>query len=93
MPSSYVLGEHFETFVKAQMASGRYNNASEVIRAGLRLLEDAEIVRQKRLEELRAQIQEGLDDVAAGRVHSVEEVFDELRRLIEVEAASRDAAE
>jgi putative addiction module CopG family antidote len=37
---SFVVGEHFDTFIDQQIASGRFNNASEVIRAALRLLED-----------------------------------------------------
>ena len=42
MPSSYVIGEHFETFIKNQIQQGRYSSASEVIRDGLRSLEDRE---------------------------------------------------
>ena len=42
MPSSYVIGEHFELFIKDQIQQGRYASASEVIRDGLRALEDRE---------------------------------------------------
>ncbi len=42
MAGSYALGAHFEAFVKAQLAIGRYGNASEVLRASLRLLEERE---------------------------------------------------
>ena len=41
------LGNHYEEFVKKQVESGRYNNASEVVRAGLRLLEDHEAARDR----------------------------------------------
>ncbi len=43
--ASYTLGQHFDGFVRDMLATGRYNNASEVIRAGLRLLEDQERAR------------------------------------------------
>jgi antitoxin ParD1/3/4 len=43
MAGSYSLGEHFDKFVKAQVASGRYNNESEVIRDALRQAELREI--------------------------------------------------
>lgn len=49
------LGSHFDAFVQGQVKSGRFGTASEVIRAGLRLLEDDET----RLAALRAAIDEG----------------------------------
>ena len=61
MPTSVALGSHFEQFIKAQLATGRYNNVSEVVREGLRLLEDQEALRQVKLQRLRADIQAGLD--------------------------------
>ena len=51
------LGPHYEEFIKNSILCGRYNNASEVIRAGLRRLEEDE----KRIALLKAAIQEGLD--------------------------------
>lgn len=59
---SFVIGEHFETFISDQISSGRFNNASEVVRAGLRLLERDET----KLAELRRLIKEGDDDFANG---------------------------
>ena len=64
MPSSYTIGAHFESFVQAQLSGGRYNNASEVIRDALRLMED----RERRLMALDASISRGLADIATGRV-------------------------
>ena len=60
MASSYTLGEHFESFIKDLVQSGRYASASEVMRDGLRLLEDRERQRQAKLEALRREIAEGL---------------------------------
>lgn len=83
MPSSYTLGSHFETFVRNQVDSGRYSSASEVVRDGLRLLEDRE-ARRARIEEA---LDAGLADMKAGRVTDIDEVFDELEarytRMIE----------
>lgn len=53
--TSISLGEHFDTFVAEQLKSGRYSSTSEVVRAGLRLLEDAET----RLGTLRKMLQDG----------------------------------
>ena len=49
------LGPHYEEFIQSAIASGRYNNASEVVRSALRRLEDDEA----RLAALRAAIDEG----------------------------------
>ncbi len=53
--TSVSLGDHFEEFIGSQIDSGRYGSASEVVRAGLRLLETAE----SRLEVLRQALREG----------------------------------
>lgn len=74
MPSSYTLGKHFETFVQAQLSSGRYNNASEVLRDALRLMEQ----RERRAAALDAAIERGIADVKAGRVHELDEMADAL---------------
>jgi antitoxin ParD1/3/4 len=79
MPSSYVVGEHFEAFIKEQVRHGRYATASEVIRDGLRVLEDQERLRATKLEALRAEIQKGIQ---SGPGLPAEEVFAEVRARI-----------
>ena len=74
MASSYTLGVRFERFIKKQIKSGRYNNASEVVRAALRLLEGEQEWRKRKLAELDAALARGIADADAGRVHSIEEV-------------------
>ncbi|MEA2789792.1 MAG: antitoxin ParD1/3/4 [Acetobacteraceae bacterium] len=74
MPSSYTLGKHYETFVQAQLSSGRYNNASEVLRDALRLMED----RERRLAALDRAIAHGVAARAARPVSIAEDVFDAL---------------
>ena len=54
--ASVSLGDHFEKFAQEQIAQGRYQNVSEVVRAGLRMLEDYEMTRQERLKDLKAKI-------------------------------------
>ena len=56
MPSSYVIGGHFEKFIKTQIESGRYASASEVVRDALRLLEEQVRLQGLRVEEIRAAI-------------------------------------
>jgi antitoxin ParD1/3/4 len=55
--TSVALGEHFEGFVETTIIEGRYKNASEVIRAGLRLLEEEE----SKIIVLKKAIQEGIE--------------------------------
>ncbi len=61
MASSYTLGNHYETFVRDLLATGRYASASEVVRDGLRLLEDREKQREAKLAALRDAIRDGLE--------------------------------
>jgi antitoxin ParD1/3/4 len=55
--TSISLGKYFDQFVKMQVSAGRYKNVSEVIRAGLRLLENEE----SKVIALKSAIQEGLN--------------------------------
>jgi len=73
--TSIALGDHFTTFVEEQVSAGRYGNASEVIRAGLRLLEE----REAKLTALRRAIDEGLESGAPERF-DVEQFISEKSR-------------
>ena len=55
------LTPHLEEIVKGKVDSGLYNSASEVMRDALRLLEERDQLRELRLEELRREIQKGID--------------------------------
>jgi antitoxin ParD1/3/4 len=55
--TSISLGDYFDNFIKRRISAGRYKNASEVVRAGLRLLEEEE----NRVIALKEAIKEGLD--------------------------------
>ena len=71
--TSVSLSDHFTEFLTRQVASGRYGSASEVVRAGLRLLEE----REAALQELRAEIAKG---EASGWIEDVDvdALFDEV---------------
>lgn len=83
MPTSVALSPHFETFIRQQVDSGRFNNVSEVVRAGLRLLEEREAEQAAKLQALREAIALGL---ASGPDLSEEEVFDELEAKLQAMA-------
>ncbi|MCB9833056.1 MAG: type II toxin-antitoxin system ParD family antitoxin [Planctomycetes bacterium] len=53
--TSFILGDHFDAFVSEQVESGRYKNATDVIRSGLRLLED----REARMKAVRKALEDG----------------------------------
>ena len=73
--TSMTLGRHWESFIKSEVKSGRYATASEVVRDGLRQLED----RSKSLDALRAHLSEGAEQAAKG-IHveewSVDDILD-----------------
>ncbi|MGA9794894.1 MAG: type II toxin-antitoxin system ParD family antitoxin [Rhizomicrobium sp.] len=75
MPISVDLGKRLESTVAKLVARGRYNSKSEVLREGVRLVEE----REKALAELDRKLEEGLADIRAGRVEPAETVFAELR--------------
>jgi antitoxin ParD1/3/4 len=85
VPTSVALSSHFETFVRNQVESGRYNNASEVVRAGLRLLEDQQKQAELQLEAMKAAIAAGL---ASGRSIHGDQVFDRLEAKYRAQVAS-----
>ena len=68
------LGRQLEAFVTELVDTGRYNNKSEVLREGVRLIHE----RETRLAALDASIGRGLADADAGRTKSADDVFDRL---------------
>ena len=76
--TSISLGNYFDQFVSSQVSAGRYKNVSEVVRAGLRLLEDEE----SKMITLRNAIQEGID---SGIAHN----FDPKKHLQELKARKK----
>lgn len=59
--TSISLGNHFDSFIQNSIAEGRFKNVSEIIRAGLRLLEEEE----NKLIALRQSINEGIESGVA----------------------------
>jgi antitoxin ParD1/3/4 len=78
MPTRNVnLTDHFDRFIEEGVTSGRYSNASEMVREGLRLLEEREEDRQAWLKWVREEAQKGIDAIERGEfvdVHSSEEL-------------------
>lgn len=83
MPTSVSLNPYFESFIRDQVESGRFNNVSEVVRAGLRLLEE----QQNKLNALRSAV---LDDISFENSIPAEEVFAELEARFEKMAQDQE---
>ena len=79
------VGKRWETYVASLVASGRYGSASEVIREGLRLVEE----REKRLEALRATIAASIE---RGGSHTDEEVAAGIGATLDAMEAERPTA-
>ena len=61
MPMNISLTPHLEEMIRAKIASGSYNSASEVVREALRLLEEEDQIRSLKMQKLREDIREGLE--------------------------------
>jgi len=73
------LTPQLEELVRTKVASGMYNSASEVVREALRLLDEHDQIRLKRLESLRKDIQDGIDSGSARRV-TADDVLSRVRK-------------
>jgi len=70
--TSITLGDHFDEFITKQLELGRFGSASEVVRAGLRMLEDTET----KLETLRNLLDEG--EASGTAEYTYEQIIAEL---------------
>ncbi|MDP3256928.1 MAG: type II toxin-antitoxin system ParD family antitoxin [Bosea sp. (in: a-proteobacteria)] len=84
MAVSADLGTRLEHLLETLVASGRYNSKSEILREGVRLVEE----REKRLQALDLMLDAGLADAQAGRMLAGDDVFAELRARYSEEAPS-----
>lgn len=78
-PVSFTLGEHDRHFISGMVETGRFGNRTEVVRAGLRLLEDYESTHK--MQRLRVLMAEGDADIKAGKIKSFdrpEDLFDDI---------------
>ncbi|KXF78959.1 addiction module antitoxin [Paramesorhizobium deserti] len=85
MAISADLGKPLEDYVEELVKSGRYRSRSEVLREGIRLVQE----REMKARALDALIKEALEDVEAGRTRPAEEVFSELRAELKAMGAKR----
>jgi antitoxin ParD1/3/4 len=94
MPTRNInLTGHFDRFVERQVSSGRYSNASEIVRVALRLLEQEEDERQAKLKALRRAAKEGFDEIDQGQgmVLKGKKAVRQFITEIEAEVRSRSA--
>jgi antitoxin ParD1/3/4 len=76
------LTPELESVVDQKVKSGMYNSASEVVREGLRLLQQRDDMREAKLNALRAEIQKGIDDLEAGRIYDGPSTMAEFRKKL-----------
>jgi antitoxin ParD1/3/4 len=76
------LTPELEQIVDQKVKSGMYNSASEVVREGLRLLQQRDDMHKEKLNALRAEIQKGIDDLEAGRYRDGAEAMAEIKERL-----------
>ena len=94
MPTRNInLTGHLDRFVERQVSSGRYSNASEIVRVALRLLEQDEDERQAKLKALRQAATKGFDEIDQGKgiVLKGKKAVKQFITEIEAEVRSRSA--
>ena len=92
MPTRNInLTEHLDEFVERQVASGRYSNASEIVRAALRLLEQENQEQQAKLRALRMAAKQGFDEIDQGKGITLngDKAVKQFVKKIEAEVRSR----
>ena len=87
MATSYSIGKHFEDMIDGLIKDGRYATGSEIIRAGLRLIEEREERRKAKLEALRVEIKKGFDSGPAEKAD-----IDEMIEAVKARGRQRLAA-
>ncbi|MBZ0186441.1 MAG: type II toxin-antitoxin system ParD family antitoxin [Candidatus Obscuribacterales bacterium] len=75
------LTPELEQLIEERVKSGLYNSASEVVREALRLLMERDQIKQMKLDELRRQIQIGIDASNRGEVVTEEEAMDRIAKM------------
>ena len=78
-----------DAFLRARVKSGRYQTTSEVVREALRLLERHELERDQGFQHLKAKLEQGAAEAERGELLDGDEVFEELRDMIEERRRSR----
>ena len=93
MPTRNInLTEHFDDFVERQVSSGRYSNASEIVREALRLLEEQEQERKAKLKALRQAAKQGFDEIDQGKGIALKGKNAVKKFIREIEADVRSSA-
>lgn len=87
MASSVNLGEQLEAFITEAVKNGRYGSRSEVLREGVRLVQE----REAKWARFEAEIRKGIDSADRGELHDSDEIFDRLESKYEAMAAKRAA--
>ena len=78
----FALTPELERIVDQKVKSGLYNSASEVVREGLRLLQQRDEMREAKLEALRAEIQKGINSLEAGEIYDGPATMAEFREKL-----------